>query len=272
MNYLDYRERLGIGFNDTQKVEFFSNNIYSLIQLLSDDYSLGEYSTFCLNYGHKLENGFQNSINKRLQSLISKNSNNLQELLVICVSLINSINNERRRTKYKVILKDRVIEQMNKAKILHEIYEDADGYFIFPKGAEELDKPLVSEVLTWLDGYPSTQKTYSNALKQYADGAIPHDVADNLRKALEGFFQDFFGNTKNLANNKDVVGQFLKAEGADSNLTNMLMTLLAHYDTLNNVTAKHHDNIDAKYLEFLLYQTGIFIRMLITIKSASVLC
>ena len=46
----------------------------------------------------------------------------------------------------------------------------------------------------------------------------------------------------------------------------MLVSLISHYYLLNNEVAKHNDKMDKKYLEFLLYQTGIFIRMLIVVK------
>ena len=71
---------------------------------------------------------------------------------------------------------------------------------IRPKGAKELDTTLVSEPLDWLKDYPKTRKTFCIALKQYTDGVYIRDVADNFRKALEEFFQEFLGNTKNLAN------------------------------------------------------------------------
>lgn len=85
---------------------------------------------------------------------------------------------------------------LDESNISYEVLQDNDGYFVFPKGAEELDDVLVSEVLLWLQNYPKTQKTYITALRQYADGIYIRDVADNLRKALETFLQEFLGNEK----------------------------------------------------------------------------
>ncbi|MCR4953190.1 MAG: hypothetical protein K6A43_03865, partial [Treponema sp.] len=127
---------------------------------------------------------------------------------------------------------------------------------------------LVSEPLEWLKDYPQTQKTYVIALKQYSDGIYIRDVADNLRKTLESFFQEFLGNKKNLANNINEVFKFLGAHNAEPELSGSIKDLLSKYDTLNNKIAKHNDKVDARYLEFLLYQTGIFIRMLITVKNS----
>ena len=44
---------------------------------------------------------------------------------------------------------------------------------------------------------------------------------------------------------------------------------ISHYYLLNNEGAKHNDKMDARYLEFLMYQTGVFIRMLIVVKKDS---
>lgn len=79
-----------------------------------------------------------------------------------------------------------------KAHIQYEVLEDKDGYFVFPAGDPMMDENLVSNVLVWLDKYPGTKKTYVNALKQYADGIYIRDAADNLRKALETFLQEFY--------------------------------------------------------------------------------
>ena len=151
---------------------------------------------------------------------------------------------------------------------MRDYFSQLIGIFIFPKGAEELDSALVSEPLEWLKDYPQTQKTYVIALKQYSDGIYIRDVADNLRKTLESFFQEFLGNKKNLANNINEVFKFLGAHNAEPELAGSIKDLLSKYDTLNNKIAKHNDKVDARYLEFLLYQTGIFIRMLITVKNS----
>lgn len=40
-----------------------------------------------------------------------------------------------------------------------EVLNDEEGYFIFPKGAKELDNALVSQPLEWLKEYPKAHKT-----------------------------------------------------------------------------------------------------------------
>jgi hypothetical protein len=94
-------------------------------------------------------------------------------------------------------------------------------------------------------------------------------VADNLRKAFEEFLKEFLNNNNDLNKNKKEVEAYLKLQNAAPQLITMLVSLISHYYLLNNEVAKHSDKIDEKYLEFLMYQTGVFIRMLIVVKKDS---
>ena len=158
---------------------------------------------------------------------------------------------------------------LDKSNIQFEVfYDENSDYFIFPKGAKEFDNALVSEPLEWLSNYPKAHKTYCNALKQYSEGIYIRDVADNLRKALEEFLQEFLGNERNLESNKDEICRYLGNEGVDPGISGLYQPLINSYKNINDRIAKHNDKIDEKLLEFLLYQTGILIRMAITIKQA----
>lgn len=153
--------------------------------------------------------------------------------------------------------------------IKYEIIKDEDGIFIFPLGAKELDDALISEPLEWLNDYPNARKTFVNALRQYSNGSYIRDVADNFRKAFEDFLKEFFNNNNDLNKNKKEVEAYLKSQNADPQLIVMFVSLISHYYLLNNEVAKHNDKMDEKYLEFLMYQTGMFIRMLIVVKNSS---
>lgn len=123
---------------------------------------------------------------------------------------------------------------------------------------EELVYPLVSEIAS----------AYVIALKQYSDGIYIRDVADNLRKALESFLQEFLKNTKNLETNKNEICKYLGGQGVDAGISGLFQPLINAYKNMNDKIAKHNDAVDAKLLEFLLYQTGILIRMVLSVKQA----
>ena len=269
MLWLDYREKLGIGFTDIEKFKLLQSKILNLLAAIKNSvpYRDNSYFHFCMTIGIPYQESYTPIENI---SNILLNCSQIKEFLSIYIGFVNTyveIENVEwgKRRDFVNILTN----SMHTAKIGYEIQIDKEKneYFIFPQGAPELDDALVSTTLEWLNDYPESRKTFIVALKQYADGEYIRDVADNFRKSLEEFLKEFFNNSKNLANNIKEVGAYLKIQGGDSEITKILVSLISCYDTLNNKIAKHNDKVDAKFLEFLMYQTGLFIRMLIVVKS-----
>lgn len=155
----------------------------------------------------------------------------------------------------------------NESSLGYALLKDDGKYFVFPKGAKELDDALVSEPLEWLKNYPQTHKTYCIALKQYSEGIYIRDVADNLRKALETFLQEFLCNTKNLETNKNEICKYLGEQSVDAGVSGLFQPLINSYKNINDRIVKHNDAVDEKLLEFLLYQTGVLIRMVLSVKD-----
>ena len=91
--------------------------------------------------------------------------------------------------------------------------------------------------------------------------------AADKRQGLEAFLQDFLGNTKNLETNKNEICKHLGAQGIDAGIAGLFQPLINAYKNINDRIAKHNDAVDAKLLEFLLYQTGVLIRMVITTNN-----
>lgn len=126
----------------------------------------------------------------------------------------------------------------------------------------------MSDVLLWLRNYPQTQKAWAKALKDYAEvsDATASETADNFRKALERFFQEFFQSNKSLENMKSEYGTYLSQKGVPAEIKNNLEPLLLAYTNYMNNYAKHHDKTSKDVLEYLMYQTGNIIRLMITLK------
>lgn len=279
MDFVDYREKLGLGFNDEQKYRLFLTKTFNVLNALSNDSFEMEYSDywkFCMETGSEIEPTFSGSYagSRRFNHcvrILNSHKEDLSSFLSYLVWFANSIHvkksDESDWTRSMFI--NFISRILNECHIPFDVLTSDEKSFFFPKGAEELDKSLVSDVLIWLEGYPKAHKTYVNALKQYADGIYIRDTADNFRKALEEFCQEFLGNTKNLANNITEVFQYLGKNNVEPEVASMMKSLMNTYDTLNNKIAKHNDKVDEKYLEFLMYQTGVFIRMLIVVDQAS---
>lgn len=136
-----------------------------------------------------------------------------------------------------------------------------DGFF-YPAGAEELDKPLIEETLTWLKDYPDERKDYRTALQRYGVGDSLADVIKNCYSAIEGVARKILGNQKTLDNNKD---ELL----AKINLSDGWKSLLANYITYahdyRHASIGRHE-IKKQEAEAYLYMTGLIIRLSIESK------
>ena len=131
------------------------------------------------------------------------------------------------------------------------------------------DDALVSQPLAWLKDYPDAKKAWSKALREYANNSNgkASDIADLFRKALETFFHEFFGKDQTLQKLKPVYGGYLKSRGIPPEITQNYESILQSYITFMDAYAKHHDATSDKVLEYLMYQTGNIMRLLITLKQ-----
>lgn len=267
MKYVDYREKLGLGFNDADKTKMLFNKIIEFLKKARNDYHLQEFLfgrddikyLFCQMVG---ENTCYNDYRDIINSFCKETS--IAGIISKFIVLVNL--STPKGANFLIDLLKKYLESLN---IPYELIKDEDGYFIFPKGAKELDYALVSEPLEWLSEYPQTQKEWIEALKVYSsltdDNAS--DVADKFRKALERFLQEFFGKTKSLENLKSEYGAYLKARGVPSEISNNFETLQKSYTDFMNNYAKHHNKTSRNVLEYIMYQTGNIIRLLITLKQ-----
>lgn len=277
MDWIDYREKLGIGFDDEEKTKLFYNRMSNLFDVLISDtdafVTVVEYHDFCMDTGTRLNLNILEHYQdyerfKACMHIIQKHETVFTDYLAYFVWFINSLSDDKERTWNRQAFKKMLLYHLKEAHIQFELLEDDNKVFVFPKGAVELDNALVSEPLEWLRDYPLAHKTFVIALKQYSDGIYIRDVADNLRKALEAFLQEFLGNEKNLETNKNEICRYLGEQGVDPGITGLFQPLINAYKNINDKIAKHNDAVDAKLLEFLLYQTGVLIRMVLSVKQA----
>ena len=187
-------------------------------------------------------------------------------LIILIICLLFWIFSGKKSIKEK--LWQDVRRMLEDSHIQYDLLEDNDTFFIFPKGAKELDNALVSQPLEWLSNYPKSESAFVKALKLYADSSDLNasDVAEAFRKSLETFFQEFFNSDKSLENLKSEYGQFLKNCNVPAEISNNFQSLLNSYALFMNNYAKHHNKTSKNVLEYIMYQTGNIIRLLITLK------
>ncbi len=272
MKWIDYREKLGIGFEDEEKFGMLKNKVLNYIEILTsyDDYSDSEYCDFCYDIGCRI---LDYGMRLNLLEIFEKVENST-ELISIYIAFYNNYSNRcfeiNRKKKFsRTDIFNFIVGALKSLNIAFNIVKDDDGAFIFPKGAEELDEALVSAPLQWLMNYPKAHNAFIKALKDYSNynGQNASDIADKFRKALEAFFQEFFGGSKSLENYLPEYGNYLKENLVPKEISNNFQKILESYTNFNNNYAKHHDKTTQKVLEYIMYETGNIIRLLITLKN-----
>lgn len=274
MDWIDYREKLGIGFSDREKVEYFMTKIFNVLDGDGDNMHVqisgDEYFNFCNITGTPIRHGpFRGDGYSIIIDVLRQNCQTLERFLAYYVAFINCQKDSSLKSLTKENYKYVVCTILRESHIPYDLVEDRDGYFIFPKGAEEMDATLVSQPLSWLSAYPKAHTAYIKALKEYSEATPDNasDIADKFRKTLETFFQEFFDCDKTLENCKSLYGGYLKSRDVPSEITANFETLLQAYSNFMNGYAKHHDKTSLNILEYLMYQTGNIIRLLITLKQ-----
>lgn len=281
MDYIDYRERLGIDFEDDERGRFctalilnklddmFDNrsNIHSFDLFDYEAVSHEEFKWFCMYTGTQYGNILSAPKAKILDILIAKVSS-LKKFLVYYMAFVNCLTNRENGIKQKNLLTI-LDESFRESKLQYALLIDGNKYFVFPKGAKELDDGLVSEPLEWLKDYQNSHRAFVKALKSYSEVTedSASDVADLFRKSLETFFQEFFETAKTLENLKSEYGTYMKSKRVPTEISNNLETLQLAYTNFINNYAKHHDKTSLNVLEYIMYQTGNIIRLLITLKQ-----
>ena len=259
MNWIDYREKLGIGFNDDEKFKMLKNKASVFFGTFGSRYSDDSYKKYAIMVGEKLLNHNHNAIYGLEESLINRTYSTI-DFLSKYIAFYNTYDekagygyNERPIPKFVVLNFIKI--SLDELRIQYEMIEDKDGVYIFPKGILDFDNSLVSEPLQWLAAYPSAERAWSKALRQYSENNAQNasDVADKFRKALETFFQEFFGGSKSLENYKGEYGDYLKQRGIPKEIAGNFETLLQAYTNYINNFAKHRDATSDKVLEYLMY-------------------
>lgn len=275
MDWIDYREKLGIGFSDRNKVEYFMTKMFNLLGDGSDEMrpqiNENEYFIFCNTTGTPMRQGpLYGDGYKIIMDVLRRNSHTLEHFLAYYTAFINCQKDAGHKSWTKENFKNAVCNVLYESHIPYDLLEDKDGYFVFPKGAEEMDAALVSQPLSWLSAYPKSNTAYVKALKEYSEATPDNasDIADKFRKTLETFMREFFGNNAPLEKNKVEYGRYLKSQGVPAEITGNMETLLQAYANFMNGYAKHQDATSLNVLEYLMYQTGNIIRLLITLKQA----
>ena len=209
MKWIDYREALGVSFSDSDKVEMLNNKIIVLFDSLPDIPYQSEEKV-CKRYfsdvGERTPNGYY-TWHEVKKSIIKKPT--ASDLISYTIAFSNASKKEQMIRIGESVFCD-LIRYLDELKIDYEVIKDDNGYFLFPKGAKELDEANVNIPFEWLRKYPQARQSMEVALRHYSNKERPSQVADDFRKALETFAKEFFQNDRSLENQKTEFGKYLK--------------------------------------------------------------
>lgn len=91
---------------------------------------------------------------------------------------------------------------------------------------------------------------------------------DNLRLALEQLLRQVLDNKKSLENQERELLKWIKARGAHQQVVNMYKQLLfGPYSRYQNDAVKHGEQYSEDEAEFMIYLTGIFMRLLLRLQA-----
>ena len=148
-----------------------------------------------------------------------------------------------------------------------EIDVDTNSYHLATRFAKFCNVPELTSILSSVsdfyhvdnsmglpvfDGYTDSVAPGSEDFKDYClDNILT--LKDFSEKSLENMISDY--------------GSYLKNKGIPKEISNNFEKLLNQYTDFMNNYAKHHDKTSVNVLEYIMYQTGNIIRLLITLKK-----
>lgn len=287
VNYYDIQKKLGVEVTLRERMQHFYvriRNIATVYPEFDEDFGVNliyadELFKICqeagfdidaFKYTGSMEMGFRvaailQNVCRFYEGLVKEyysDDSEYNELFIEFLGVL-SVLMQSEYFKKRALLREGIREGLIECRLPYRLVDD----IIQPIGADELDKALVDNVLVWLKEYPKAYTTYKRALIGYFEKDYPRDIADNLRKALEEFLQEYLNNDKNLANNISEVGKYLESK-VNSDTKNTVTSYIARYNDIDNRNVKHHDKLKETELEYLLYQTGVFIRFLVQVRRA----
>lgn len=149
------------------------------------------------------------------------------------------------------------------------VHQRGKEFIVYPNGDHFLDRGIIDCTLSGLEDYPEVAQHFENALKIYLRGERNEyrNLLDNLRFALEQLLKKILSNNKSLENQKSCLGYWLKEKGLHSQVINLYQTLLKEYQNYQNDAVKHNENYSFDEVEFIIYLTGNFMRLLIQLAN-----
>ena len=165
MDFLSYREQLGIGLCDDKKYQHFLTILFNFLNGIPTDsnfsgISTKEYLRFCSTTGTQISNAYMNEQrgNNRYNHCIrvfAENADEPKNFFSYYIAFTNVLPIKRDGYAFleRGTFANLLVQMLKDSHIAVDLVVKNGEYFVFPKGAVELDSALVSQPLTWLNQY-----------------------------------------------------------------------------------------------------------------------
>lgn len=246
-----------VAFNDYEVRDIFGEIQRNLFRLYGDQYSpqSEHYIIYKIN-----------------------NSRTLKDLATALQFLFLSIP-ERAERAEKIELVKQVLAEVIKdvfdlspmVGIGIKIAKRGNSVIVYPEGAKLLDEGAINDVLAWLEDYPTVAKHFEQALTIYMSGEKEkyRNLLDNLRFSLEQLLKKILQNRKSLEKQKEELLKWLKGKEMHQQIIDLYNQLVfACYVKYQNDAVKHNEDYSENEIEFMIYLTGTFMRLLLRLAQS----
>lgn len=195
---------------------------------------------------------------------------NIQELAKIIQFFFWAIETKYDETSNMI---SEIIKQIRKISLLTPsasfvVHRRDKQVTIYPSGDKFLDQGIIDYTLSGLENYPEVAEHFEKALEIYLHGTTSQyrNLLDDLRFALEQLLKKVLGNKKSLEKQNSDLGSWLKEKGLHTYVRELYQTLLIHYQKYQNDAVKHNEAYSIDEVEFMIYLTGNFMRLLLQLE------
>lgn len=129
------------------------------------------------------------------------------------------------------------------------------------------DAELINTTAIKVDKYSKSKKLYEKGVHLFETKGDPRNILDNMRLSLELLLKEVLNNQKSLENQMNELGSFLKTNNISKETRNIYMKVLSYYLDYQNSNVKHNYSINEVEVEYMIYQTSIFMNLLIDLDK-----
>lgn len=160
-----------------------------------------------------------------------------------------------------LILLDKDKDNNKVKEFRQELFENYGSYI-----EEKIsDSEFIQDTKHWLQDYPNVYEIYNRALIQFESQIINRHILDDMRLSIELLLKDILNNAKSLENQKDELGKLLKTYNINVYIRDMFIPILNMYCKYNNDNVKHDEKITIIETKYLIEQTSIFMKFIISV-------